>query len=345
MNTERSRAKRRASGRADSPRRRAAEAGRRSPEAGRRSELAELQRARLVLAAIDASGALPLAEVTVLEITTRAGVSRKTFYELFDQRGDCVLAAVESSVARLADAVLPAYEAQRGWARQVRAGLAALLAFFDEHPAHARLCVKAAFDEDPRLLAYRAAVSARFAAALDGGRGRGAAAISPIMADAIVGAVLAMLHERLVSDSVSGPCAELLNPLMGVIALCYRGASAARAELEAPVQRPRPRGGSEASLGNPLEGVQTRLTYRTLRVLRAIELEPGASNAEVAASAGLGDLGQASKLLKRLERLELVANDGSRSGERNAWRLTERAEQMLGTINRAAVRRATRRGA
>jgi AcrR family transcriptional regulator len=297
-----------------------------------------------VLAAVEAAGELPLAEVTVLEITSRAGVSRKTFYELFDQRGDCLLAALQSSVARLAEVVGPAYRGQRSWARQVRAGLEALLAFFDEHPAHARLCVKAAFDDDPRLLAYRAQVSARFARALDAGRGKATtAAVSPVTAEALVGAVLAMLHERLLS--ADGPaCAELLNPLMGMIALCFKGFAAARAELAVPLPSSPP-APPEARTGNPLQGVQTRLTYRTLRVLRAIELEPGSSNSAVAAAAGLGDLGQTSKLLKRLERLELLANDGPRAGERNAWRLTSRAEQMLATISKAAVRRATPQGA
>ncbi|MHB1537028.1 MAG: TetR/AcrR family transcriptional regulator [Solirubrobacteraceae bacterium] len=336
MNSHRTRATPRAASGADQ--------STREPDGGRGySELAELQRARLVLATIEAAGVLPLAGVSVLEITTRAGVSRKTFYELFQERGDCLLAAVECSVARLGEAVLPAYRAQRGWARQMRAGLQALLAFFDEHPAHASLCMKAAFDDDPRLLDYRAQVSARFAAALDIGRGSASAAISPITAEAIVGAVLAMLHDRLVRGTPEGSCAELLNPLMGVIALCYRGTAAARAELAAPPP-PQRRPAPEASIANPLQGVQTRLTYRTLRVLRAIEVSAGESNAEIAAVAGLSDLGQASKLLKRLERLELVVNDGPQSGERNAWRLTARAEQMLATISRAAARRATPRG-
>lgn len=311
----------------------------------RSRDLAELQRARLVLAAIDAVGELPLGEVTVLEITNRAGVSRKTFYELFEQRGDCLLAAAQSTVARLVEAVRPAYERERGWSRRTRAGLSALLCFFDEHPAHALLCVKAAFDDDPRLLAYRSRVSARFAGTLDAGRTKSTTdAVSPITADALVDAVLAILHRRLLGPSPE-PCRDLLNPLMGMIVLPYRGVAAARAELAAPPLSPRATAAAAPTTGNPLQGVQVRLTYRTLRVLRAIEQTPGESNGAVAVAAGLGDLGQASKLLKRLEGLELIANDAPRAGEPNAWRLTARAERMLATISRAAVPRATPRGA
>jgi AcrR family transcriptional regulator len=297
-----------------------------------------------VLATIDAAGSLPLAEVSVLEITTRAGVSRKTFYELFEQRGDCMLAALESTVARLTEATLPAYEAERGWVRQVRAGLAELLRFFDEHPAHGRFCVRAAFDEQPALRGFRDDRIARLAAALDGGQPKGAPSLaSPITAETLIGGVLALLHRRLLTPG-SPPCVELLNPILAMIVLPFRGAAAARAELHAPAPPTRPSLPAE-TIDNPLQGVQTRLTYRTLRVLRAIEQLPGSSNGRVATAAGLGDLGQTSKLLKRLEGLELIVNDGRRTGEPNAWRLTPRAERMLATISKAAVPRATRQGA
>lgn len=321
------------------PQRPRREPGRGSVRA-RSPELAELQRARLVLATIDAAGALPLAEVSVLEITSRAGVSRKTFYELFDQRGDCVLAALESTVARLSEAVMPACERERGWSRQVRAALVEILRFFDGHPAHARLCVRAAFDDEPGLRAFRAAWIAQLAAALDSGRAKGAAAAPAITAEALVGGVLALLHERLLTPSPP-PCADLANPLLAYIVLPFRGSAAARAELSSPVSPLRPQPPAE-KIDNPLQGVQTRLTYRTLRVLRAIEQGPRSSNGAVAEGAGLTDLGQTSKLLKRLERLELIVNDARKAGEPNAWRLTPRAERMLSSISRAAVPSATR---
>ncbi|HEY1687436.1 MAG TPA: TetR/AcrR family transcriptional regulator [Solirubrobacteraceae bacterium] len=305
-------------------------------------DVTELQRARLILAAVDAADELTLDEVSVLQITTRAGVSRKTFYELFEDRNDCLLAAVQATVARISEAMLPAYRQQRGWAKQIRAGLAALLAFLDEHPAHGRLCVKAAFGGEPRLLAYRMQVTAPVAEALEAGRVKSAVAVTSLTAEALIGAVLSTLHKRLLSSQQES-CSELLNPLMSMIALHFRGPAAARAELAAPS----PKAGKPSVVApttNPLEGVQTRLTYRTLRVLRAIEDAPGSSNGTVAAAAGLGDLGQASKLLKRLQALELVDNIGQGAGGPNAWELTERGKRILATINTAAAPHATRRG-
>ena len=59
---------------------------------------------------------------------------------------------------------------------------------------------------------------------------------------------------------------------------------------------------------DPLRGLGMRLTYRTMRVLLAIGVHPGASNREVGDASGIRDQGQISKLLTRLEDLGLIQN-------------------------------------
>ncbi len=78
------------------------------------------------------------------------------------------------------------------------------------------------------------------------------------------------------------------------------------------------------------KGLDLRVTYRTLRTLRAIAEQPAASNREVAAAAGVADQGQMSKLLWRLEGLGLIHNTGRGhvGGGPNAWRLTARGEEL-----------------
>ena len=44
-----------------------------------------------------------------------------------------------------------AYEAEQGWAEGIRAGLSALLAFFDSEPELARLCVLHATPASPAI--------------------------------------------------------------------------------------------------------------------------------------------------------------------------------------------------
>jgi chromosome segregation and condensation protein ScpB len=81
---------------------------------------------------------------------------------------------------------------------------------------------------------------------------------------------------------------------------------------------------------DPLEGLDMRLTYRTLKVLATIASDPGASNRQVAEAAGVHDQGQISKLLARLEHLGLIHNTGQghTKGEPNAWNLTPKGEHV-----------------
>ena len=118
---------------------------------------------------------------------------------------------------------------------------------------------------------------------------------------------------------------------MSMIVLPYIGARAASRELAglrlAPPRAGRPpaRSGSR----DPLEGLEMRLTYRTVRVLVVIAGRPGASNREIAEGSGIADQGQISKLLTRLRRLELVQNRARvrRREPPNAWHLTERGDR------------------
>jgi hypothetical protein len=129
------------------------------------------------------------------------------------------------------------------------------------------------------------------------------------------------------------PMVELQGALMGIIVLPYRGARAAARELARPSSKPqRP----TRRDGDPLRGLNIRLTYRTVCVLAAIASNPGSSNRLVANASGIADQGQISKLLLRLAQHGLVHNDGAgcTRGEPNAWSLTPHGEQIEQAIHR-----------
>jgi hypothetical protein len=119
---------------------------------------------------------------------------------------------------------------------------------------------------------------------------------------------------------------------MSVIVLPYIGVAAAQKELHKPA--PQVKTKNKHSHGDLLEGLDMRITYRTVRVLIAIGSQPGASNREVATAAGIADQGQVSKLLTRLDSLGLVRNDGvgHAKGAPNAWALTDRGLEVEGAI-------------
>jgi AcrR family transcriptional regulator len=298
--------------------------------------VAEIQRARMLNAALHAIEQSGYAHFTVAQVIERAKVSRKTFYDVFEDREDCFVALFEQALERVGARASEAYARERSWREGVRAGLAAMLQFIEDEPLLARLCVVDALGAGPRVLQRRGEAMARLRSAIERGQRERDGRREPpaVTAEGVIGAVFAVLHTRLLRRS-SEPYMSLLGPLMSMIVLPYLGAAAASRELARPAPRRQGPAGParRAAREDPLAGLQMRLTYRTVSVLSAIGELPGASNREVADRVGIVDQGQVSKLLARLQRLELIENvkDGEARGAPNRWRLTERG----GLVERA----------
>jgi AcrR family transcriptional regulator len=278
--------------------------------------------------------------MSVARVTSRAGVSRRTFYDLFADREDCFLAVFEEAARRARLVVTEAVAGLVGWREQTRTGLAALLVFLEDERALGSLLIVDALGAGPGVLTRRARELREISEIIDrGGRAstKHAREASALTAEGIVGAVLAVIHARILEER-ERPLLELVNPLMGMIVLPYLGQAAAAKELSRPASKvPRPRRGP---VKDPLDGLDMRLTYRTLKVLTTIaDLSGrgtgGPSNREVADSAEVHDQGQISKLLARLEHLGLIRNTGQghAKGEANAWQLTPVGEQVEQAIH------------
>jgi len=299
-----------------------------------RGQVTEIQRARMLAAAVDAVEQVGYARLTVAQVIGRAKVSRKTFYDVFADRDDCFLAAFEQAIADGGAVVREAYGQERDWCNGIRAGLARLLMFMDEQPGLAKVCVVDALGAGPRVLERRATVLEQLAEVIDEGRSVADPDQPPpqVTAEGVVGAVFAVLHTRLL-ESDSEPLASLLGPLMSMIVLPYLGPAAASSELNrpAPERSAASRQAPPARPRDPLAGLNMRLTHRTVRVLMVIAERPGASNREIAERSGIIDQGQISKLLARLARLQLIENtgDGQEKGASNAWRLSSRGAQVV----------------
>ena len=318
---------------------------------GRHGQIVEIQRSRLLAAAVAAVDELGYADTTVAEVTSRARVSRRTFYELFTNREECLAAVLEDVVALVRGEIAAAGLECLGWRERVRGGLWAILCFLDREPALARVCVVQASRGGREVLERREEILAGLAAVVDEGRVESArgAGCTPLTAEGVVGAAFTIVYARLLRGERK-PLTGLLGELMGMIVLPYLGAAAARREQARPVpavsrRAPAALPVSSCVVGDPLAGVSMRLTYRTARVLECVAERPGASNREVAERAGIHDPGQVSKLLARLRRLGLLANSGAghMKGEPNAWRLTALGERvtaqlsLTGDLGRAAA--------
>jgi AcrR family transcriptional regulator len=302
------------------------------------AQVAEIQRSRLLAGALGAIEEHGYANATVQQITARARISRRTFYEQFGNREACMAALFDDIVGIIEGEFGAAGIARLAWREKVRRGLWTILAFFDREPALARVCVIQTMRGGPGVLDRREQILARLAEVLDEGRMQSAhgAQCTPLTAEGLVGAAFGIVYARLLRGE-RRPLTDLYGEMMSLLVLPYLGAAAARREqtraAPGPVSARRSAAKAPEQLQgerDPLAGTPMRLTYRTARVLECIAGKPGASNRTIADHAGIVDPGQISKLLRRLERLGLTANTGGGhlNGEPNAWRLTAQGREV-----------------
>ena len=111
-------------------------------------------------------------ETRVVDVIGVAGVSRKTFYELFASKEDCFLAAYDVLLGNLLGDTARGFESKPGapWAERVAAGLAELLKHLAEHPDEGRFAIVEVLAAGPKALARRDAALRQFTGFLDAGR-------------------------------------------------------------------------------------------------------------------------------------------------------------------------------
>ncbi len=239
-----------------------------------------MQRSRLLGGAVAAVEEFGWSNVTVASIASRAQVSRKTFYDLFDDREDCLLEVCDDTLERVVSELRAAEVGDLSWPERMRAGLWVILGFFDRELELARVCVVESAHGGPRARAWRSDVLGRLIAVVDEGRlqGGGAAEVPGLMAEGVVGAVLSIL-DRLLLVGGGGSVAGSLDELASLVVLPYVGAKGARAMRKRPLPLTPLPGSSRARMyhvgEDPLRDVPMRLTYRTARVLEAAARHPG----------------------------------------------------------------------
>jgi AcrR family transcriptional regulator len=97
------------------------------PNGMERDEVERNQRSRLYGAMIEAVARNGYDRTTVAHVIRLAGVSRRAFYELFENKEDCFLGTYDIVVAHARKRVLEAWLTERGWANRMHASCKALL--------------------------------------------------------------------------------------------------------------------------------------------------------------------------------------------------------------------------
>jgi len=115
----------------------------RGPQALPPEEVAADQRERLYEATIQAINERGFLATTISDLVARAGVSRRSFYEHFENKEECLLGTYDALIERLTARITEAYDPKDEWTDQVEAIVRALFEASSDRPDAARLvCVE-----------------------------------------------------------------------------------------------------------------------------------------------------------------------------------------------------------
>jgi AcrR family transcriptional regulator len=160
-----------------------------------------MQRKRILDAMVGDVGERGLRAATVAGVTARAGVSRSTFYELFDDLEACILAVLRQTISRSTALMSSAFEREERWQDGVLAALTALLVSMDRDPLLARVCLLETLAGSPTVLQHRARELAALNPLVDVGREQAHSRCKPpeLTAEASIASVAGILHTRMVT--------------------------------------------------------------------------------------------------------------------------------------------------
>jgi AcrR family transcriptional regulator len=286
------------------------------------------QRDRLVAAMGELVATMGISAVGVHHICQRAGISRRTFYELYRDRDGCFADALQEAYCRLVTHVEQAVAgAGEVWEDRAVATVQALVGVLHADRVLAQLCVVSA------TAGNREAVRLRHAAMQQILKGladppASAAAGEPVLAGAL-GGVWELVYRRLTAEP-EAPVSELVDAAVYVLLAPFvgpkRAAARAARSLEAAAADAAPSPLSAPAVPSA-DSIMTELAGQTLQYLAE---RPGSANVEIARAVDVRHESQMSRHLVRLERAGLV--ERRKEGRTNAWRLTGRGEEAARAV-------------
>jgi AcrR family transcriptional regulator len=194
-----------------------------------REQVMESQRERLLAGIAQAVAANGYRATTITQIVKAASVSSRAFYELFESKEECFLAAFDVVVAHLEGLVVEAARREPDWSHQVIAGLRAALRFFAEEPELARLCLVEPVTSTPVIATRFRDVVIDKAQALKPGRlERGEGEELPDSTeDSLLGGLIALVSRSILAGD-PGSLEDLLPDLLDFVLSPYLGPVGAR---------------------------------------------------------------------------------------------------------------------
>jgi AcrR family transcriptional regulator len=158
-----------------------------------REQILESQRERLLAAVAEEVAIKGYRATTITEIVKLASVSTRDFYQHFENKEQCFLAAFDAVRDHLEEVVATSTAEQPNWPDQVIAALRGALEFFAAEPDLARLCLVEPVSATPTIaIRFREAVLACIPALERGRDEADVAALPPSTEDSLLGGIISL---------------------------------------------------------------------------------------------------------------------------------------------------------
>jgi AcrR family transcriptional regulator len=216
-----------------------------------RAVVQEVQRSRLLAATAEVIADEGYLETTVHKILKEAGISRRTFYEIFKDKEECFLAVYRETSDHMLDVVHAACRESDGSPeRRVEDSLRATLEFIEQNPKLSRACIVEVMGAGPRARRQRTQLMDRLTMMVaDALQARCATRAEALLRGRVlVGGVHELVYDSLarrkthkLSDLASEVVASHLRPPSGIESPQAAGPEVARRHVAtAPLGEPEP---------------------------------------------------------------------------------------------------------
>jgi AcrR family transcriptional regulator len=161
------------------------------------------------------------ADTTIADIVRHAGVSKRTFYEHFDSKEECLLALYVAASERVLGAIEEAVESAGTLDGQIAGATRAYLARMQAHPQLMRTLLIEILATGPSGLAVRRDIHQRYAALLRRLVSRPGKPLPAPMASAVVGGINELILQAVLDDRIdrlldlARPAANLVRAVAG----------------------------------------------------------------------------------------------------------------------------------
>jgi len=193
-----------------------------------REQVAHNQRERLIAGLATAVAEKGYRAVTITDVTKQARVSRRVFYENFEGKEECFLAAFEVVADHVRELAGEAVAAVPDWPQRATAAARAVLVFFAEEPDLARLCLVESQAAGPPVAARFHEAVQEAVPYLELGRAERPRErpLPPTTEESVIGAVVLMLSRKVAAGEAER-LLDLLPDMVEFVLTPYVGAEQA----------------------------------------------------------------------------------------------------------------------